>query len=69
MTSEENKIPLTCEVIFRKLNVNYFTDYLTLIDSFFNLLFPFLGEEKVNNSISETQLWLFLLILIKDNNV
>lgn len=69
MTSEENKIPLTFEVIFRKLNVNYFTDYLTLIDSFFNLLFPFLGEEKVNNSISETQLWLFLLILIKDNNV
>lgn len=56
-------------MIFRKLNVNYFTDYLTLIDSFFNLLFPFLGEEKVNNSISETQLWLFLLILIKDNNV
>lgn len=46
LTSEENKIPLTCEVMFRKLNVNYFTDYLILIDSFFNLLFPFLGEKK-----------------------
>lgn len=47
MTSEENKIPLTCEVMFRKLNVNYFKDYLSLNDSFYLIYcFPFLGEKS-----------------------